>query len=273
MAISLLTCGVVATAGITATSHGSAAATAMDLTSDVILIFIGASTNHESTRMNTNFLNADASDFSATRAIRDPAQRTLGSTGCQPVVFGSLPKSGKNQRTNHSPLLTSWLWTGSWRWRGAWPRSRRTSPRAWGRRRSRCRRRASLRTVSAAAIPSIGIPNASAPNDHFITGPHCRVTSSSGRCVNQASSNPAVCARRVSPTRVEKCVPTRNSAPDDHFIARPDCGVRRSATRCIHDRCRSPTVRDWIVSSPSIRVAWSEAAPDDHLISRPNCRM
>ncbi len=55
---------------------------------------------------------------------------TLGSTGCQPVVFGSLPKSsGRSQRiafTNHSSLLTGWLWAGPWR-RG------RTRPRCRGR--------------------------------------------------------------------------------------------------------------------------------------------
>ena len=56
--------------------------------------------------MNTNFLNADASDFRAT--LRRPVIQssvTLGSTGCQSVVFGGLPKSSSKNQGNES-LIT-----------------------------------------------------------------------------------------------------------------------------------------------------------------------
>jgi len=51
--------------------------------------------------MDANFFNADAAIVGA--ILRRPViQRsvTLGSTSCEPVVFGSLPKPGSNQKPN-----------------------------------------------------------------------------------------------------------------------------------------------------------------------------
>src|SRR5260370_4935512 len=85
-----------------------------------------------------------------------------------------------------------------------------------------------LRTVSPAGI-KIADAISSTPDDHFTTGPHCRVKLSAGGRVGGASGCPTVRAGIVSPARVQLAAPT-NSTPDDHFTAAPDCRVTESAS-------------------------------------------
>ena len=60
------------------------------------------------------------------------------------------------------------------------------------------------------------------PNDHFTTGPHCRVTGSSRGRVVRAGSCPTIRAGIVSPACVKSAERIISySPPDDHFTASP----------------------------------------------------
>src|SRR5262249_14255217 len=71
----------------------------------------------------------------------------------------------------------------------------------------------------------------SAPDDHFSTGPYCRVIGSgSGRVVGDGSC-PAIRAGIVSTAgvRIELLTPKKEpSPPDDHFTASPHCRMTGS---------------------------------------------
>src|SRR6188472_2765840 len=68
----------------------------------------------------------------------------------------------------------------------------------------------------------------SAPDDHFIAGPHCRVKVSVDRRVGDTGGCPTVGARIVSPASIKNADVTK-SAPNDHFAAGPNCRVPRSS--------------------------------------------
>src|SRR4051812_2555027 len=65
------------------------------------------------------------------------------------------------------------------------------------------------------------------PDNHFITGPYCRVKISGSRRIGSAGGCPTIRAWIVSAagvSRVALVIPT----PDDHFTAGPDCRVNSS---------------------------------------------
>src|SRR5207248_4524779 len=76
-------------------------------------------------------------------------------------------------------------------------------------------------TVGAGIVASAGVQwvgteviDASAPDDHFATGPHCRVIPSGSGRVSGAGSCPTIGAGIISPAGVKK-VAAVTSAPDD----------------------------------------------------------
>ena len=63
----------------------------------------------------------------------------------------------------------------------------------------------------------------SAPDDHFASGPHCRVIGSCGRRVCIVGRHPTVRSGIVSSAGVRKRTRDRTTAPDNHFAAGPHC--------------------------------------------------
>jgi hypothetical protein len=88
-----------------------------------------------------------------------------------------------------------------------------------------------FRIVSSAVIevgigPRRNIEKESAPDDHFLPGPHCGVCSSRARPVAGAGGHPSVGLGIVSPTGIRVIRIRKDaSAPDDHLATSPDCRV------------------------------------------------
>src|SRR4029450_8847599 len=85
---------------------------------------------------------------------------------------------------------------------------------------------------------------------------------SGGRC-------PTICARIVSPARIQIGEELILSTPDDHFAVGPYCGVTDPPVRCVGDRHSSPTIRAGVISAAGFLKAC--ATPYDHFATRP-CR-
>ncbi len=131
-----------------------------------------------------------------------------------------------------------------------------------------------MRAVSPAAVQIPEATNASAPDDHFGTGPHCRVLGAAQRRVHRAGRRPTILGRVVSAARVRNCRARRTiSTPDDHFAAGPYCRVRVSGDRDVNEGCGHPTIRAWVISSARVRVVkgFVPAAPNNHFIAGPDC--
>src|SRR5439155_24947011 len=84
--------------------------------------------------------------------------------------------------------------------------------------------------VSAPAVRSVFAAVAvSAPDDHYTTGPHCRVIRSGIGHAGGGGGRPTICCPIVSPAGVKDAADVADSTPDDHFAAGPHCRVRESA--------------------------------------------
>src|SRR5206468_9484904 len=101
-------------------------------------------------------------------------------------------------------------------------------------------------TIRAGIVSSAGVQNVeviiiSTPDDHFTSGPDCRVAESASGHVGPAGGCPTIGAGIVSAARVEiaTAVPP---APDDHFTAGPDCRVLGSGRGRVGDAGSPPLV-------------------------------
>ena len=189
------------------------------------------------------------------------------------ISHGLLSGRDRRARQKERPIRRSipttlrqcWasVWSGAQPWRDSW-----RSCRCW--RRTGCWRRTTLRAVRTATIPIARELHSAAPNDHFIGGPNCRVSSSNRRGVDCASRYPRVGTWIVSIAgiRLAKVV---SSAPDDHFSTGPDCGVPASVSGRIAGSY--PTIRAWIVSPAGVQNPSAISTPNDHLITAPNRSM
>ena len=113
---------------------------------------------------------------------------------------------------------------------------RRSCSRCWSR-----RWRTGLRAVSPASVQD-RLPVKSAPDDHFVAGPDCRVIDSGSGRVGGAGGCPTIGARIVSPASVQIAAGIVNSAPDDHFAAGPHCRVNVSGSGRVGGAGGCPTV-------------------------------
>src|SRR5439155_16654582 len=106
------------------------------------------------------------------------------------------------------------------------------------------------------------------PDDHFASGPHCRVIEPASGRVGGAGRCPTVDAWVVPPAGVQN--PTiAASAPYNHFTAGPDCRGLCPAIRRVGGAGRCPTISAGIVSPAGVKAAVyaasvPAAAPDDH---------
>ena len=134
-------------------------------------------------------------------------------------------------------------------------------------------RRARLHAVSSAGVEKLRF-SSSAPQDHFSSGPDCRVTESRGGRVGRAGGCPTLGAGIVFPSGV-KLNRGSETPPYDHLIPSPDCCVGGSTLRRIGDCRGCPSVCLGVVSSAGIQgiEKFIQASPDNHLISGPNCGM
>src|SRR6266536_2513267 len=97
--------------------------------------------------------------------------------------------------------------------------------------------------VSASGVKRIGaIAIPSAPYNHFVAGPHCRVVGSGRRRVDRGGSCPAIGAGIIPPASVQRAaVP---SAPYDHLTPCPHCRLNFSGIGCAGGAGWSPRVVD-----------------------------
>jgi hypothetical protein len=118
-----------------------------------------------------------------------------------------------------------------------------------------------------------GVIEATAPDDHFATGPHCLVAGTSIGRSSDAGSYPSVCARVISSARVHSInADAIKSASHDHLATGPHCRVRFSRSRCVGSTCSYPVVSDWTVSTASIqKVTLPSSTPDYHFAASPQC--
>src|SRR2546423_14348065 len=81
--------------------------------------------------------------------------------------------------------------------------------------------------VSPAGVQIAAEP-LSAPDYHFVAGPHCRMNLTTSRRVGGAGGRPTIRAGIVSSTGVEvlgRASPLLNNFPANHFTASPHCPV------------------------------------------------
>ena len=105
-------------------------------------------------------------------------------------------------------------------------------------------------SVSAGIISGAGVHNAagirdvSAPDDHYTTGPHCRVVEPRVGRVDGAGGCPTVGARVISPAGIQIMGGTvaKVSAPDNHFAAGPHCRLAFSGRGRVGEGRCSPRV-------------------------------
>jgi hypothetical protein len=123
-------------------------------------------------------------------------------------------------------------------------------------------------------VPST-VVKSSAPYDHFVAGPYCRVICSANRRASGAGSCPTIRVRIVSPAGVKNVGRKASiSAPDDHFAASPHCGVKVSVSRSISEAGGCPIVSGRIISSAGVKIAVAViSAPDDHFAASPGRRV
>ena len=138
------------------------------------------------------------------------------------------------------PIVTAMiLWTRRWTW--AQPRCRlRPRGRSW----ALC----GLCAVSPAAVQCGGV--GSSPDDHFTSGPDCRVRAASRGRVGCAGGYPTVRTWIEFGAAVE--IIQIPSSPDDHFIASPHRRVLESTIRDIGHAGGYPAVRTRIVTPAGI---------------------
>src|SRR5439155_6030973 len=122
------------------------------------------------------------------------------------------------------------------------------------------------------AVLHLGPTIPSGPDDHFIAGPHCRVSGSTSRRVGSAGSCPTVRAGIVSPAGVQPGAAVK-SAPDDHFGASPDRCPNSSDSRRVGGASGCPTIRAGIVSRARVQIRAVISAPDNHFAAGPDCRV
>ena len=131
-------------------------------------------------------------------------------------------------------------------------------------------------SICAGIISATGIENAaavpSAPDDHFATGPDCRVKEASRRRVSRARRGPTIVGI-VSPATVQVTFVTI-PAPHDHFAAGPHCAVAVSGAGCIGDARGRPTICNGAVFPARVDEAHEmKPAPDNHLTAGPDGRV
>jgi hypothetical protein len=139
------------------------------------------------------------------------------------------------------------------------------------------------RAVDAGGHPAIdkGVVSASgikegetivpAPNDHFTTGPHRRVSASGARCVGSARRCPTVDGGIVSSTGV-MIDETISSAPEIISLPLQTAACSKPGSRCVVVQQPSsyPVLDDTFRRLKSACAAAS--SPDDHFAAAPHCR-
>ncbi len=129
-------------------------------------------------------------------------------------------------------------------------------------------------TICAGVVSPAGIqiPRGaikSTPDDHFTSGPDCRVPRSGKRSVCRAGGCPAIRGWIISAASVQLIL-VFVTAPDDHFTASPHCCVSFSAIRRISRAGSCPAIRTRIVSRTRVQLV---ATPYDHFTAGPHCRV
>ena len=112
----------------------------------------------------------------------------------------------------------------------------------------------------------------SAPDNHFVAGPYCRVTVSCGRSVGDAGGYPlGVRAWSVSPTRAHKEA-VALSAPDNHLTSGPYRRVVVPVSRHVNVLMAVQMSVLGLYLPPVSVPNWPEiSAPDDHFAAGPHC--
>ena len=119
----------------------------------------------------------------------------------------------------------------------------------------RVRRAGSRPTVSAGAVSAACIKldaraaKHPAPDDHFATSPHRRVTISRRRCIVEARGDPTVRAQVISAAGIAVVKRFVDASPDNHFTAGPHPCMPGTAERDVANACRHPTVGSGAVSA------------------------
>src|SRR5215469_6217328 len=91
----------------------------------------------------------------------------------------------------------------------------------------------------------------SAPHDHFVAGPDCRMIVSAFGRAGEVGRNPTIQNWIVPPARVQN----RKTSPDDHLTPGPDCRKFLPAGGRVCCAGGSPTVTAGIVSPTGVQIA------------------
>ena len=132
-------------------------------------------------------------------------------------------------------------------------------------------------TVCTGVVPSAGVHMdaiaIAAPDNHFTSGPDCRVILASGGRRVDAGSRPTIRAGIIFPAGVERVV--HRSAPDDHFGVSPHCCVIKSGSGRVVCAGGCPTVGEGIISptGPDNVAGLVDPTPNDHFAASPHCRV
>ncbi len=130
--------------------------------------------------------------------------------------------------------------------------------------------------VSPARVQN-GTGPKSAPDDHFASGPNCRVTESGSRRVGDAAGSPTV-GRWIVYSTGACLIGSTISTPHDHFSPRPSCRVNVSSGRRVGGARSRPTVGSGIVYPSGIQILRAStvienSTPHNHLAARPDGRV
>src|SRR5262249_10503292 len=101
------------------------------------------------------------------------------------------------------------------------------------------------RIVSPARVQRTDRKVVPAPDDHFVAGPHRRVTGSAQRRVADGRGRPAVRARTVSAAGVQRvCLVAVlfTPTPHNHFAPGPYCSMTSAYVWRIHNGSRIPGI-------------------------------
>ncbi len=143
---------------------------------------------------------------------------------------------------------------------------------------SSARRNPTLRSriVSRATVKNTSATRPT-PNNHLTACPNCRVARARSWCAASIGSHPTVRAGIVSAAGIEILATTGViiPTPDNHFTSSPNGSIIIPPSWCAADAGRNPTVRDWSVSTATVkrdaRKSAIVSAPDDHFSACPNC--
>jgi hypothetical protein len=111
----------------------------------------------------------------------------------------------------------------------------------------------------------------SAPDDHFVASPNCRVRVSRRGRGSRGGSCPTVIDRVIFAARVRVVECFIDPAPDNHFAPGPDCRVSDPAERDVLGAGSRPTVRARVVPAAGVQIVSAiGSTPDDHFTAGPH---